>query len=185
MRRLVIGLFCVFPTFASADMLDEIRVYGMGGKSMTNWHGQADLQAVHIELAHAFSRRTTLAVVVSPMNVYQPRSWFGDLYGDGSESVPAIATSALLRRTFRTEARAPWYLELAFGPMWAEKRVPAATSHFNFISTGGVGFVLNPQGRNPVMLGYRFMHISNAGIEPRNPGLNVSAIVLGVQLRRR
>lgn len=185
MRRLVIGLLCVLPTVASADLLDEVRVYGMGGKSMTNWHGQADVQAMHIEFAHAFSPRTTVAVVVSPMNVYQPRSWFGDLYGDGSESVPALATAALLRRTFRVDARMPWYLESSFGPMWAQKRVPAATSHFNFISTAGVGFVLNARGRNPVTLGYRFMHISNAGIEPRNPGLNVSAIVVGVQLKRR
>ena len=183
MRRLVIGLLCVLPTFASAGMLDEIRVYGMGGKSMTNWHGQADLQALHIELAHTVSPRTTLAVVVSPMSVYQPRSWFGDLYGDGSESVPAVSTSALIRRTFRVDARTPWYVEGSFGPMWAQKRIPAATSHFNFISTAGVGLVLNPRGRNPVMLGYRFMHISNAGIEPRNPGLNVSAIVVGLRFK--
>jgi hypothetical protein len=45
------------------------------------------------------------------------------------------------------------------------------------------GFVYNVGGRVPVFAGYRFLHISNGGYAPRNPGLNVSAAVFGVQLR--
>jgi lipid A 3-O-deacylase len=184
MRRWIfIAALSVLPLCASAQTFDAIRVYGMGGKSMTNWHGQADIQALHLELGRALSPRTTLALVASPMNIYQPRSWFGDLYGDGAESVRAVAASALLRQTFRNDSRLPFYAEASFGPMWAQKRVPAATSHFNFISHAGAGIILNARGRTPIMLGYRFMHISNAGYAPRNPGLNVSAIVAGVQFR--
>ena len=51
------------------------------------------------------------------------------------------------------------------------------------LTHGGGGIVLNAQGRVPIIAGYRFMHISNGGYSPRNPGLNVSAAVLGVQLR--
>ena len=35
----------------------------------------------------------------------------------------------------------------------------------------------------PLFAAYRVMHISNGGYAPRNPGLNVGAAVLGVQLR--
>jgi len=61
--------------------------------------------------------------------------------------------------------------------------VPASTSRFNFMSQAGAGFVFNAAGRMPVFAGYRFVHISNGGYAPRNPGLNVSTVVVGLQLR--
>ena len=68
--------------------------------------------------------------------------------------------------------------------MWAEKAIPASTSRFNFSSQLGAGVVLMPQARFPVMVGYRFAHLSNGGYSPRNPGFNISTIVVGVQVRR-
>ena len=67
--------------------------------------------------------------------------------------------------------------------MVAEKRVPAATSRFNFASAAGVGFVFNAGGHYPIVAGYRLTHISNGGYAPRNPGLNVSSILIGVRVR--
>lgn len=162
---------------------DEFRVYAVGGKSTTTWHGQADVHAVSFEMGRALSPRTTFAVVVSPMTMWQPRSWFGDDFGDGNESVKAIHGALLLRRTFRTRSRVQWYLDGSTGPMFAEKRVPASTSRFNFATRAGAGVVLNANGRIPVILGYQFLHISNGGYAPRNPGLNISAGVVGVQLK--
>ncbi|MGZ8867296.1 MAG: acyloxyacyl hydrolase, partial [Thermoanaerobaculia bacterium] len=89
----------------------------------------------------------------------------------------------LVRRTFRTQSRLRPFLEGATGPMIAERRVPASTSRFNFVTHAGLGLVFNGDGRMPVFVGYRFMHISNGGYAPRNPGINVSAAVVGVQLR--
>ena len=40
------------------------------------------------------------------------------------------------------------------------------------------------RSRFPVVAGYRFMHISNGGYSPRNPGLNMSSLILGVRYRR-
>lgn len=182
MRNLVLLAFLVsFPLRAAA--FDEIRVSAIGGKSITTWHGQADVQAVSFEMGRALSPRTTFAVVLSPMTLWQPRSWFGDDFGDGNESVRAMHGALLLRRTFRTQSNVQWYVDGSTGPMFAEKRVPASTSRFNFATRAGAGLVLNAQGRLPVMLGYQFIHISNGGYAPRNPGLNVSAGVVGVQLR--
>ena len=183
MRNLTIAAFALLSFSLSAQTFDDIRLVAVGGKSATNWHGQADLQLLQFEMGHALSPRTTVALVAGAANLWQPRSWFGNQYGDGNESVRAMSASLLLRHTFRAGSRVRPYLEGASGPIFAEKRVPASTSRFNFMSQAGAGFVFNAEGRIPVFAGYRFLHISNGGYAPRNPGLNVSAAVVGVQLR--
>jgi hypothetical protein len=176
-------LLTLFAVSTFAQPIDDVRVVAAGGKSSTTWHGQADLQLLQLELGHALSPRTTVALVAGVVNLWQPRSWFGDQYHDGNESVHGLAGSVLVRHTWRPGARLRPYIEGATGPLVAEKRVPASTSRFNFMSQAGAGFVLNSDGRMPVFAGYRFLHISNGGYSPRNPGLNVSAAIIGVQLR--
>jgi hypothetical protein len=177
--RLATLLLALLPLTATAQ---TISVYGMAGQSPETWHGQADLQALNIELAHALSPRTDLAFVLTPMSFDQPRSWFGDDFGDGNERVRALAASLFLRRTFnRDSSRVHVYGELGTGPMYAEKAVPASTSRFNFVSQAGIGLVLMPQSRLPLIAGYRFQHVSNGGYAPRNPGLNFSSLILGVR----
>lgn len=176
-------VLALFPLTATAQTLS---VYATAGQSPRTWHGQAEVEALNIEFAHALSPRTDVAFVVSPTEFDQPRSWFGDDYGDGNERVRAIAASLLLRRTFnRDSTRLHVYGEAGTGPMWAEKAVPASTSRFNFVTQFGAGVVLLPQSRFPVIAGYRFEHVSNGGYAPRNPGLNFSSVVLGVRYGRR
>lgn len=172
-----------FARSLSAQTFDDIRLVAVGGKSSTTWHGQADLQLLQLELGHSYSPRTTFALVAGAANLWQPKSWFGNLYGDGHESVRAVSASLLARHTWRPGAKIRPYLEAASGPFVAEKRVPAATSRFNFMTAAGAGFVVNADGRLPLFAGYRFLHISNGGYSPRNPGLNVSSAVFGVRLR--
>lgn len=156
-----------------------------GGQSHKTWHGQADVQAVNFELGKALSPRTEVAFVASPMNLWQPRSWFGDQFGDGNETVHAIAASVLVRHRLNVDSsRIQFYGEAATGPMWAEKAIPASTSRFNFVTQFGAGVVLMPRSRFPLLAGYRFQHLSNGGYSPRNPGFNISTIVLGLQIRR-
>lgn len=180
MRTLLL-LLALLPTLASAD----VAVYATGGQSPKTWHGQATLSALNIELGRALSPRTEVAVVLAPMNFDQPLSWFGEQYGDGNEDVRAISASLLIRRKFNVDSpRLQFYGEAGTGPMYAEKAVPAATSRFNFMTQFGAGVVLMPQARFPLIAGYRFLHISNGGYSPRNPGLNISSVILGVRWRR-
>lgn len=184
MRRWVVALLgALLVALPLSAQITDVRIAATGGKSVTTWHGQADVQALHLELGHALSPRTSVVLQAGTVNLWQPRSWFGDQYGDGNESVRAVSAALLLRRTFRTESRVQWYVEGGTGPMYAEKRVPASTSRFNFITQGGAGLVFNAQGRFPIVAGYRLLHISNGGYAPRNPGLNVSSGVVAVQLR--
>ena len=54
-----------------------------GGKSLKTWHGQATIEALNIEIGRALTPRMELAFVFAPMYIRQPRSWFGDQFGDG------------------------------------------------------------------------------------------------------
>jgi len=186
MRFLTIFMLVLLPLFATAQIVDEVSVYASGGKSVTNWHGQVAVAALNIEFARALSPRTDLGFILSPMSINQPRSWFGDDYGDGDEDVRALGGSLFARRKFRVKhERMHLFAEMSSGPMWAERRVPASTSRFNFASQAALGFIFMPHSAMPVTVGYRFMHISNGGYAPRNPGLNVSSIMIGTVIRSR
>jgi hypothetical protein len=184
MRSLALLLFALVTSPAFADV-SHIVISAAGGQSHRTWHGQADVQALNIELGKAFSPRTEIAFVLSPVSLWQPRSWFGDQYGDGNETVRAIAAAVVARYRLNVDSsRVQFYGETGIGPMWAEKAIPASTSRFNFSTQFGAGVVLMPRARFPVMLGYRFQHLSNGGYSPRNPGFNISTIVVAVQVRR-
>jgi hypothetical protein len=183
-RLLPLVLLALLSFPALAQRFEQIEVSVTGGKSMTNWHGQADIQFVSIGFVRPLSPRTDFTFAVAPVHFWQPRSWFGDQYGDGNESVQAVATALVLRRTFnRDSMRVQYYLEGGSGPMLAHKRVPAATSRFNFMSQGGAGMIFRPTSRLPILLGFKFLHISNGGYAPRNPGLNISSITVGTRFR--
>ncbi|HEX2831708.1 MAG TPA: acyloxyacyl hydrolase [Thermoanaerobaculia bacterium] len=185
MIRALLATLVTFTTLtACAQSIRTVDVSLIGGKSITTWHGQADLQALHVSVVHPLSPRTEVSFGVAPVTLWQPRSWFGEEFGDGHERVRALATSVMIRRTFgRASNRLHWFVEGGTGPMVAEKRVPASTSRFNFMTQAGGGVELMPNARFPLFLAYRFLHISNGGYAPRNPGLNVSSLSVGVRFR--
>jgi opacity protein-like surface antigen len=179
---LLLAVLISLPAHAGVS---GFAVYVTSGQSNETWHGQAKMTGVNIELISARSSRTDIGFVLTPLTFDQPKSWFGDEYGDGSEDVSALLGSLLLRRRFNTDStRLQFYGETSIGPMWAEKPVPASTSRFNFATQFGAGVMLLPQSRFPIIAGYRFMHLSNGGYSPRNPGLNLSSVILGVRYRR-
>jgi hypothetical protein len=53
-------------------------------------------------------------------------------------------------------------------------------SHFNFVSFLGAGFFFNGDDHAP-RFGIRWVHVSNAGIEPPNRGLNQFEAVYGIR----
>lgn len=180
--RLAFLVLAMLPFSAFAQTLS---LYGTSGRSPETRHGYVEMQALNLEYAHPLSPRYEVGFVLTPMSILQPRSWFGDDYGDGNERVRAIGGTLLLRRHFNQDSnRVRFELEAGTGPMYATKAVPASTSRFNFITIGGASVVLMPNARTPLIAGYRFQHISNGGYSPRNPGLNVSSFVLGVRWRR-
>lgn len=187
MRRVgLILLLLLSPGVASAFDLTprEFNVYLSSGKSPMNFHGHSVFRSIHFEVAgeSALARRWLHAdagASISYSDIRQARSWFGYRYGDPDDSVRAVSTFFFVRHYWN-----PFYAELGTGPMWSNRRVPAATSRFNMNSQLGLGVVLFPASRMPLHAGYRFSHISNGGWTGRNPGLNLHSIFIGARVMR-
>lgn len=80
---------------------------------------------------------------------------------------------------FDTHRRFVPYLDLGGGVLFTNTQVPAGTSRINFTTAGAVGLHF-PAGKLTWSADVRFMHISNAGLERANPGINTVQLRLGV-----
>ena len=166
-----------------------MNVYFSAGENPMNRHGHSVFRSIHFEVAGRaqrlpkWMRNPDVGAVVTYSAVRQARSWFGYRDGDPNDDVRAESLSFFVRRESSLPL-APFF-EIATGPMWSNRRIPAATSRLNFDSQLGLGLVLMPGSRAPVRLGYRFSHISNGGLgTSRNPGLNVNSVFVGVRVKK-
>ena len=187
MRGRLAILLLLLPAVAAAGDFSprELNVLLSSGRSPMNFHGHSVFRTIHFELAgqSRLARRwlkSDAGIAISYSDVRQARSWFGYRYGDPDDSVRAVSSFFFVRRHGRYG-----YAELGTGPMWSNRRVPAATSRFNMDSQIGVGGTLFAHTRMPLRAGYRFSHISNGGLTGRNPGLNVHSILIGTRLFSR
>jgi hypothetical protein len=193
--RCIAVLLCSLPTLAATHPRD-FNLYLGNASSETNRHGRSRFRTISFELLtepHFFKRyvdrwlpNARVGVDIDYADVRQPRSWFGHTYGDPDDSVRAEWAHFFVRQYWLTSSNLirP-YADLGTGPMWSNRRIPAATSKLNANSQLGLGVVLFPNARIPVYAGYRFFHISNGGLTGRNPGLNVNGFFVGTNLRRR
>jgi hypothetical protein len=87
-----------------------------------------------------------------------------------------IGFTPKIKYTFVALDRIRPYVEFAGGPFWTDLggRIPEQANEVNFVVTGGVGvsWFITPQVA--LNAGYRFHHISNAGTQYPNLGLNAS-----------
>ena len=74
------------------------------------------------------------------------------------------------------------YLEGGGGPLWTnfDGRIPEQGSDFNFLVWGGAGASYDLTARWALNAGLRLSHISNAGTESPNGGLNYLLPFIGV-----
>src|SRR6266568_3676504 len=80
---------------------------------------------------------------------------------------------------FATRERIVPYLELSGGTLFTNHTVPAGTNTINFTPSAALGtHFLRDSGNWAVEL--RYMHISNAGLERRNPGINTLQVRLAI-----
>src|SRR5258708_5736221 len=177
---------------SSSAFAGDFNVYVANAKSETNRHGQSRFRMVSFELIgrpklprviDRYLPNARAGVDIDYADVRQPRSWFGYTYGDPDDSVRAEWAHFFIRQYWRTSsASLRPYVDLGTGPMWSNRRIPAATSKINANSQLGLGVVLFPNARTPLSVGYRFFHISNGGLTGRNPGLNVNGFCVGTRV---
>ena len=118
------------------------------------------------------------AILIEPKNVELtsriiPGSPWRSVYGWG-------LTPVGLQMNFRPRKRVQPFAESTFGFLHFNSRVisPAA-SRFNFTVDLGPGVQLFATPRQAVTLGYRYHHLSNADIAPRNPGADSNIFYVG------
>lgn len=84
-----------------------------------------------------------------------------------------------LKWNFATRGSFVPYLELSGGALFTTHRVPAGTSNVNF--TPSVAFGTHFLGQKYAWtVELRYQHISNAGLERSNPGINTVQVRLGI-----
>lgn len=73
------------------------------------------------------------------------------------------------------------FVEFAGGPFWTDLagQIPEESTQFNFIVTAGLGLSWFVTSQTALNIGYRFQHISNAGIQYPNLGLNSNVPFVG------
>jgi lipid A 3-O-deacylase PagL len=193
----VAAALAAVPLFAAPDpALRDFNMFLSGGKSQPNWHGQSTFRSVTFELTarppHVFerlhlseSRHDAAGIAVTYSDVHQPHSWFGHKYESTDDWVRAETATMFIRHQWRNESGGVKpYLDIGTGPMWSNRRVPAATSRINFDSRFTVGMSIPTRGDRPFMLAYRFSHISNGVFAQHNPGLNVHTLLVGTRVTR-
>ena len=89
-----------------------------------------------------------------------------------------------IKYTFVALDRIRPYTEFAGGPFWTDLagKIPEQSSQFNFVLTAGFGIAYFLTDQAAVNAGYRFQHISNAGTDHPNAGLNASLPFVGFSL---
>ncbi len=115
------------------------------------------------------------AVDVVPMFwVFQP---------DGAAYGVAVDPYAF-KWNFDRHGRIVPYVELDGGALFTNRKTPPGTSRVNFTTSGAVG--IHYLGKNLNWSAeVRYMHISNAGIESPNPGINTLQLRIGVGMFTR
>jgi len=161
------------------------------GQAKNSVHGNAFFRSLHFEylgrpnLTERWLWRTDAGAELTYSDIRQPRSWFGHTYGDPNDSVRGESAYFFLRRRFfQGSTRLQPYLDVGTGPMWSNRRVPAATSRFNMDSQFDAGVLFAPESRHAIQFGYRFSHISNGGGAGRNPGWNLHSLFIGTRFYR-
>jgi hypothetical protein len=188
-RAFLLALLVALPVAAATP--EAANVYFSAGHNPSNLHGSSDFRSLTFEMTFhepllerwARLHDTEAGAAISYHQIHQPRSWFGHTYGDPDDAVRSESLFVFVRHHWRATSDVQPFLDLGTGPMWANRRVPAATSRFNFNSQLGVGVTLFATSRWPLLAGYRFEHISNGGFTGRNPGLDVHTVFFGTTIR--
>jgi hypothetical protein len=112
--------------------------------------------------------------------------WYGGQVTLGAEMVyiqfrepiltHGVGFTPKFKYTFTSLERVRPYIEFTGGPFWTDLagRIPEESSRLNFILTAGVGLSYFLTNQVALNAGYRFQHISNAGMRYPNLGLNAS-----------
>lgn len=128
--------------------------------------GREYLAGVNAAIWWAFRDRAALVVEMHATRVYQDEPRHGFVQG----------LAPLLRwQVYRTESWA-LFTELGPGISWSDTRVPPRGTRFNYLAIGGTGVTYRLGTHSEAIVGFRLLHISNAGREGRSRNPDIEAL---------
>lgn len=146
--------------------VEETHTFSLGlrvGRVLTGEHGGSFLRG-NLEWA---------ADLIPAKLVFQPRP-------DGRETVYGAGFNPLiLKWNFTGHRRVAPYFEMGGGMLFSARHVPFGTSKVNFTPQAGFGLQFFTARRNAVSVAAKYVHISNAGLEEPNPGVNTLQFTVG------
>ena len=89
------------------------------------------------------------------------------------------ATPVLLRWNLNSARPISPFIEFGAGVLFTNKEVPEKTSDVNFTPQAAAGVHIFTGKDAATTISFRFMHISNAGMESPNPGVNTLQLSAG------
>jgi len=98
-----------------------------------------------------------------------------------------LGATLMFRFNFKPRGRVVPFLDVGSGPLHTttHQHAPELSGHFQFMSQGGVGIQYFFRPQRAVVFEYRYLHMSNAGVEAPNPGFNASMLTVGFRWLRR
>ena len=91
-----------------------------------------------------------------------------------------VGCSVLLKYSDHITLRIAPYIEGGFGIIYTTQHTRKQSTQYNFLSQVGVGLQFFLNEKFALTGGYRFRHLSNAGIDSPNRGINHHFALLGV-----
>lgn len=91
-----------------------------------------------------------------------------------------LSLTPMLRYLFNYPGKLTPFIEAGVGLTWTDLRAPDLSGDFQFNSQGGAGLIWFPRPEVGVIVQYRFVHYSNAGIRKPNTGVNMHGATAGI-----
>jgi len=157
----------------------EFQVWTGGGHSIANGAGNTGVWNVGVRYGWVLTdargprflrgRFECVVDAVPGYVIFQPR---GAVYGVGINPLG-------LKWNFDTGRRVAPYFDMDGGLLLTSSNVPSGISRVNFASGPGVGANFG-HGKAHWSLEVRWLHISDAGLTPDNPGINILEARVGL-----
>lgn len=172
-------------TAPAAEPRGRFYVEGFAGEAIIAWLGSEDRRKAHgfgVGYYLPAPRRLRYRGFVPELLIqgYHHRSTSPGASGVGPNGTDAYGVMALARYTFARQRGIEWVFDMGTGMQYADMRTVDLSGRLSFTPTFGLGVALG-EGRSQLLVGVRYLHISNAGLQGNNQGQNQILLTVGVR----